>query len=165
MDSALPLSRLPRLSVYSEAPCLTSKSPLVKHYVCSAVTGCGRWRPLLVIGRRAVAHRRRAVIGSGAPEARQKSPRRSPSEGPREGPGREGGCRAPSLAPRPPAWLLSPQTPLRTHHQSGHRATKPTPGTPLAAQGPAPSRPLPCSARASPAGASEVLWSSSKVQG
>lgn len=166
MGSALPLSPLPRLSVYSEAPCLPAKSPLVKLYVCSAVIGCRQRRPLLLIGGTAVGHRRPAVIGSAAPKARQKSPRRCPAEGPREGRGvrREAPSAAPSLARRPPHGSC-PQTPPRTRHRSGHRATKPSPGTPLAVQGPAPSHSLPCPARASPAGASQVSWSSSKVQG
>lgn len=40
VHSDLPLSPLPRLPVCSEAPCLPAKSPLVKHYVCSAMIGC-----------------------------------------------------------------------------------------------------------------------------
>lgn len=139
MDSALPFSHLPRLSVYSEAPCLTAKSPLVKHYVCSAVIGCGRWHLLLVIGGRAVVHRRRAVIGSAAPEARQKSPWRCPCDGTREGPGRAGravlggvgdpgGATVPSLLPRPPHGSC----PHRHHPGHATEAAVAPPNPPLA---------------------------------
>lgn len=68
---------------------------------------------MLLIGGTAVGHRRRAVIGSAAPKARQKSPRRCPAERPREG----RGVRRLQM-PRP--WLGdSRMAPVPTH-RPGH---------------------------------------------
>lgn len=160
MDSALPLSRLLRLPVYSEAPCLTAKSPLVKHYVCSAVIGCGRWRPFVGDWREgcrsppAICHWLSRPLGqTKVPAARPLCRDRAVRE---------------VMTPR--RWVRDPGTAPVPAHRPGHatRAAIAPPNPPLAPPWARKAR-LPhthtCPARAGPAGTSAVSWSGSRAQG